>query len=391
MGKKLIPIVLLLIIIAVGAVAYKFYDEKGKLTMRVSALEEEQQRLTQENQSLQQRLTNTESAYRDSENRYDQIKDELSRVESDRNNLKSQISSLRADRDRLADELAKKPKVQVIEKKAEAEAAAPQAPAGSMDYWADFVRAKAELAVQLEDLSGKLKELNAAMAEKESKNKELMVQIDGLEKRKKKLEAEVDFKKRTLDIVSRELVNERETRKALTDETIEMRKSNVELKRDLVMANKEKLQLQKNIDDLAAKRDTLEKRIAEVETIMKEKSMALSELEEGLSQALHPDSVMLDKKTASVELPPIVVKPDKAALKGMRGEVIAVNDKEKFVIVNLGEASGIRPGFQMKVMRGDKNIGLIEVIETRREISAADIKDVTGGESIQEGDIAITK
>ena len=46
MVKKLIPIVLLLIIIAVGAVAYKFYNENGLLARRVSALENEQQRLS---------------------------------------------------------------------------------------------------------------------------------------------------------------------------------------------------------------------------------------------------------------------------------------------------------------------------------------------------------
>jgi len=42
-------------------------------------------------------------------------------------------------------------------------------------------------------------------------------------------------------------------------------------------------------------------------------------------------------------------------------------------------------------MRGDKEIATVEVIETRREISAADIKEVIGGFSIKEGDIVISR
>ena len=180
------------------------------------------------------------------------------------------------------------------------------------------------------------------------------------------------------------------TRKALADQTSDMRKDNMDLKRELILANKEKLQLQKNIDELVTKRDALERRISEVETIMKQKAMALNDLEDGLSKALHPNAVM-DQKSASVELPPIVVKPETAGVKDLRGQVIAVNDKEKFVIVNLGEGKGIRPGFQMTVLRGEKEIGTLEVIEVRREISAADIKEVVSGSEVREGDTVITK
>ncbi len=74
-----------------------------------------------------------------------------------------------------------------------------------------------------------------------------------------------------------------------------------------------------------------------------------------------------------------------------RGEVIAINDKEKFVIINLGESKGVRPGFQMKVVRGEKEIGTVEVIEVRREICAADVKETVAGAVVAEGDAVITK
>jgi hypothetical protein len=57
----------------------------------------------------------------------------------------------------------------------------------------------------------------------------------------------------------------------------------------------------------------------------------------------------------------------------------------------MGESSGVGPGNQLKVFRGNKEIGTVEVIETRKDISAADIKDIAPGVAIQEGDAVITK
>jgi len=88
---------------------------------------------------------------------------------------------------------------------------------------------------------------------------------------------------------------------------------------------------------------------------------------------------------------PIVVKPNTSALVDVRGEIIAVNHEEKFVVIDIGEASGLRPGAILKIMRGDKNVGSVEVIEMRKEISAADIKEVVDGYVVQEGDIALSQ
>ncbi len=57
----------------------------------------------------------------------------------------------------------------------------------------------------------------------------------------------------------------------------------------------------------------------------------------------------------------------------------------------MGEASGLRPGALLRIMRGDKKVGSVEVIEMRKEISAADIKEIVDGYVIQEGDIAMAQ
>ena len=84
-----------------------------------------------------------------------------------------------------------------------------------------------------------------------------------------------------------------------------------------------------------------------------------------------------------VGFPPIVVgsngesesfNPGKAA-PGLQGKVISVNEANNFVIVDLGEQAGVRLGDNLSVYRDSKYIARLEVIQIRKDISAADLKD----------------
>ena len=157
------------------------------------------------------------------------------------------------------------------------------------------------------------------------------------------------------------------------------------------MANKDLMRLQDTLKDAIFKKDELEDKIADAGNILKEKSMAFEELQDQLEQTIEGGKKIIASESASVELPPIVVKPGAPGLKELRGEIIAVNREEKFVVIDIGESSGLRPGVLLKIIRGDKEVGSAEVIETRKEISAADIKEVVSGYTVQEGDITITR
>ncbi|MCP4652868.1 MAG: hypothetical protein GY858_05740 [Candidatus Omnitrophica bacterium] len=389
MGRKIIIVLLLLITIGVGYFAYTFYTQKETLTQDIAALKNAQTKLNQENSTLKNQLSALEREKRSLEDRWAKVQSRLAEMEKEGATLRRKYKDVVKDKDALVEKLNAKPKVQVTERVASASSQS-QAPAGSDDYWADFVRAKAELSIKLDDMNKKLTTAKITLSEREKKNKELSLEIDELEALKKQVEDQVQFKTRALEIVSKELVNEREARKNLTDETMKMRKSGVKLKRELVLANKEKVQLQKSVEGMTSEKDKLEKRISEIERILKQKALALQDLQDNLYQALNPNTV-IKQDSASVGLPPIVVKPDVAGVKGLRGEIVAVNHEEKFIIVDIGETKGMRPGFRLKILRGDKEIGTAQVIETRREISAADIKEVSGGYTIQEGDAIISK
>ena len=383
--SKIIPIILLVVILGVGYVAFTFYTENENLTVANGKLIEEKTSLTEANSNLKYKYDKIDKEKADIERRLSMVKEELSKSEAGIESWKGKWSSVSKERDELVEKMksASHPEIKVVERTETGEL--------SEDHWADFVRSKASLEAKFDILSKTLFEEKSKMAKLSKENKEIDIKIDQAIKEKERLLEEIKFKERTLRIMSMDLVTEREGRGAAVDEVRKLRKENVDLKKELIMANKDLMRLQDTLKDAIFKKDELEDKITDAGTILKEKSMAFEELQDQLEQAIEGGKKIIASESASVELPPIVVKPGAPGLKELRGEIIAVNREEKFVVIDIGESSGLRPGVLLKIIRGDKEVGSAEVIETRKEISAADIKEVVGGYTVQEGDITITR
>jgi hypothetical protein len=60
----------------------------------------------------------------------------------------------------------------------------------------------------------------------------------------------------------------------------------------------------------------------------------------------------------------------------MDGSVISVKDEWSFVVGNLGEKQGVKIGMPMRVMRGDKMIATLRVIDVRQKICGAVIQEM---------------
>jgi myosin heavy subunit len=309
--------------------------------------------------------------------------------------------------------LAEKPKVAYMPPPSPKEKA--EKPGVIPSYWEDVIRKKAELEALLDDLNKELLDSKSKIAELDKMNKELSLRIDQLSKDKDRLEKDLTFKERTLQIMSKDLVSEKERRKDVSDELEMLRDENMQLKQEMIVANDAKLKLQEELKSSSRRRETLEERVSEIEKVLKEKSMVFEQLKDELVSALGTPVGELPQEmpeveeethaptSSAVELPPIVVKPQEQQLvtaqsttggmnrQKLTGSILAVNARENFVIVDLGEDSGLNPGMQLDVFRGGKHIGIIEVIETRKEISAADITSMGIGDSIKEGDSVISK
>lgn len=140
---------------------------------------------------------------------------------------------------------------------------------------------------------------------------------------------------------------------------------------------------------------SLEKELARIKEEREDLHQKLSRADQAIWQLRGASRPLQEAKTA-VELPPIVIGADSPLLnvlppslnrvspapgitvssQNLSGKILTVNDEHQFVIIGLGEKDGVKPGMSFKVSRGGEQVGLIEVIEARQNISAADIQEI---------------
>jgi hypothetical protein len=71
----------------------------------------------------------------------------------------------------------------------------------------------------------------------------------------------------------------------------------------------------------------------------------------------------------------------------MDGSVISVKDEWSFVVINLGEKQGVKIGMPMRVMRDDRKIATLRVVDVRQKICGAVIQEMDSEkEKIKVGD-----
>jgi hypothetical protein len=71
----------------------------------------------------------------------------------------------------------------------------------------------------------------------------------------------------------------------------------------------------------------------------------------------------------------------------MGGSVISVKEEWSFVVGNLGEKQGVKIGMPMRVMRGDRKIATLRVVDVRQKICGAVIQEMNSQkEKIKVGD-----
>ena len=71
----------------------------------------------------------------------------------------------------------------------------------------------------------------------------------------------------------------------------------------------------------------------------------------------------------------------------MDGSVISVKEQWSFVVGNIGENHGVKIGMPMRVMRDDRKIATLRVVDVRQKICGAVIQEMNSEkEKIKVGD-----
>jgi len=339
------------------------------------------------------------------------LTNKINQLEHELNGNKGKIDSLMVERDKavkaiedLGDlqkkfELASKEKDKLIEKlkgwsQSQSQSQQPEIVQQEIvlqntdAYWGAILKAKTDLEMQLISIRGELRNLQISNESLQRDKSTLGLDVNSLRNEKQDLLRQLDYNQKLLDSISQEVVRERNDKVKIQDSFKTIKNENALLIRQLGSLNSHKSVLDQKLQDLQVGKDTIGKRLSEMETMLTERISQINSLKDELDviRSGKPSAVLENKLRESVELPVIVVRSTSAdsresPLRGdapvFSGKILAVNQDNNFVVIGLGTSSGVKHGDAFSVYREGKSIGSISVIQTRDNISACDIKTMS--------------
>jgi uncharacterized coiled-coil DUF342 family protein len=263
----------------------------------------------------------------------------------------------------------------------------------SENYWAGILRAKADLELQLQQLKETLNTSNVQTAELKKTNSDLEMELGRLKNERDEIVRKIKYGEDLADNLSVELARARNEQKISQDRAEQMLGENQQLRLDIKQLTTTKVALEKSIANLSDEKNAIEKKLVETENVIQGRIDEIWQIKKDIDVRFDNKTVTA-KASNEVELAPIVVGVNKneavskastgstakgtktvvSSSKKLQGSVVSVNDENNFVIVDLGERSGVKVGDAFKVYHNGAQIGAVEVIQVRQDISAADIK-----------------
>ncbi len=200
------------------------------------------------------------------------------------------------------------------------------------------------------------------------------------------ISSEKDGLQKAIDSITSELEEEKNA-KALLEQRFEVLKNdNKILTRQLSKLNEQKNDLEKKFQDSQKEKIKVEQSFEGEEQIIPSPVAQVDNLKEQPDVIQSAPGPRIPKAEEvrdgikAIELSPIVVRPSaepearEIPVVPVRGKVLAINKESNFVIINLGFDAGAKVGDIFRVYREDQLIASLEVIQTRSNIAACDIK-----------------
>lgn len=310
-------------------------------------------------------------------------------------------------------------------------------------YWANVLKEKEKLKLDLQKAQSDLDQSVLQVVELRKNNDDIQMQLKHLTDLKDELERKLDRDSKDLEIrmanerkelerrikysedlansLSMEVARTRSDKEADSERAEKYKQDNLALQDQIRQLHSTKLALEKTIVQMNQEKVTMSKRLDQTEGAIQGRIDEIWKIKQNLDQKISqlPTSNVVvaptqvkSTKVASpeVELSPIVVNPStntivsetprvQAVSKNQpkprasanvsasktQGTIISINEPNNFVIVDLGENDASQVGHSMTVLRDNKPVGTLEVIQVRKDISAADIKNSNG--ALRVGDI----
>lgn len=347
------------------------------------AVEREKENLATENAGLRKQVDETVQNARRLEERVRSLSDEVDSLGRDRDELQKRYDLANRTKEELAEQL------EILKSRAKSmartEIAQPQAqvlsPADD-SYWAGVLKAKTDLELQLNNIRNDLKNVQITNEQLTREKNAFDLDVRNLSREKEDLKRQLDYNQRLMDSIAQEVVRERNDKFKIQEMLQPIKNENTILRRQLRSLITRKINLERKVQKLQEDNTSLERRFNEMETMVKDKVDKISELKKQVDsgQAVSVKPAVSRSGDGSVELPPIIVRPQAEAIADepmtYSGRVIGINKENNFVIIDLGEEHGIKNADTFQVYREHdaKAVATIEVIQVRQSISACDIK-----------------
>ena len=365
-------LVILVILCAASLVSCLwFFVEKTKIYQELT---QKINWLNKENDSLSVKIEKTEKEKLNLTNQLQQFQEKIKELTTTKTGFSNKLDSLMEENQKLASGLKDLTQDKLIlEKKIE--------DWQNDTFLSDLIKEKASLEIQLSALKQELQVTQPNLQDIFSSQTTVDAKLDEIIQAKVKMEEALKSERQLTENLSYQLLEERKER---------------------ILAKAEKGNIQSKLDETERLQNSLQIQLArataDLEIVKKEKESLSSQLVL-LSQTigtktkeLEAMSSVLDKiptptrTSSSVQLPPVIVRADKRiewTVPRSQGDIISIDREHNFVIINLGEDDGIRPGLIFKVTQQDVDIAEVEVIQARQSISACNIKELKSGHSIQ--------
>jgi predicted nucleic acid-binding Zn-ribbon protein len=404
-------------------------DDEAKLSglaARAKTLEDQAEQLNNKISQAQREKAQAQSLYDDLKHKSDDLQAQMDQANSDRDDWKNRFETLSHDRDDLMQKLKHRP-VQIVYKDriikvptpamndadngspAPAPAAAPVVDVTSgqgEQYWANVLKQKAALQVEIEKEKSQLDEAALQVVDLKKQNSDLQVQVKQVSNEKDEIIQKIKYGQDLADNLSIDLARSRDDQQAVNDRADKLKKENLELMSQIRDLSSAKLDLERTVSRLTDDKDAMQKKLIETESVIQSRIDDIWKIKEGLDKKLS-ENAPSSSTPGSMELPPIIVNapansnqqvppsgqapapeanPGQAGMGKSEGSIISINESNNFVIADLGqENSSVSVGNPLKVYRNSNEIATLEVIQVRRDICAADIKDKS--EELKVGDI----
>ncbi len=361
--------------------AKKIQQELDGVNDRVSQKDKEKQQIQQ--------------SYDELKSKFDAVDGQVAQANKERDDWKGRLETIRKERDSLMEKLKSQPEKIVYKEaapkavetaNASSDAPAITAPAGDQ-YWAQVLKEKAALQLDLAKAKADLDESALQVTELKKQHADLELEFKNLTDAKQQVERRLNenqqeyerklkYNEDLANSLSLEIARARNDQKLSNDRSEKIKQDNGQLQEQIKQLSTTKLALEKTIAHINQDKASMQKKLNETEGVIQGRIDEIWQIKQKLDQKI---SDLPTKSAGQVDLPPIIVNAEASASPDAKGQgtIISINEANHFAIVDLGEGDGSQVGKQLTVFRGNNSIGTLEVIQVRKDISAADIKQTS--------------